>query len=59
VTVGWALSRSAALAQLGGPDPSPAHRALYVWIRFAIPAAILSVGLWWLLTDVLGTVQGI
>lgn len=29
---------------------------LYLWIRYVIPAAILAVGVWWLLTEVLGVV---
>ena len=28
---------------------------LYYWMRFVIPGAISAVGIWWLLTDVLGT----
>jgi NSS family neurotransmitter:Na+ symporter len=59
VTLGWALSRSAALAQIAGPDPSTFHRLLFAWIRYVIPAAMIAVGLWWLLTDVLGAVQGV
>ena len=59
VTVGWAISRSAALAQLAGPDPGPFHRLLHAWIRYAIPTAMITVGLWWLLTDALGAVQGV
>ena len=30
--------------------------ALYIWLRFVVPAAILTLGIWWLLTDVLGVV---
>jgi NSS family neurotransmitter:Na+ symporter len=59
VTAGWALSRSTALAQLAGPEPGTFHRLLLAWIRYAIPTAMLTVGLWWLLTDVLGAVQGV
>ena len=59
VTAGWALSRSTALAQLAGPEPGTFHRLLHAWIRYAIPTAMLTVGLWWLLTDVLGAVQGV
>ncbi len=54
VTVGWAVSRSSALRSLAGEDDTPGHvHLLYLWIRFAVPGAILSVGIWWLLTDVL------
>ncbi len=59
VTVGWALSRSTALAQLAGPNPTAFNRVLYAWIRYVIPAAMVAVGLWWLLTDVLGTIQNV
>jgi NSS family neurotransmitter:Na+ symporter len=59
VTVGWALSRSAALAQLAGPNPSTSDRLLYAWIRYVIPGAMVTVGLWWLLTDVFGAIQGV
>lgn len=59
LTFGWALDRSRALEQLAsngdGGDPTVV-RALYYWIRFAIPGAILGVGAWWMLTDVLGVV---
>lgn len=48
ITLGWCVNRSQALAQL--PSGS---RPLYYWIRFAIPAAILSVATWWLSTEVL------
>ena len=44
--------RSEALAQLGGEGW--AIRALYLWLRFVVPGVILAVGLWWLLTEVLG-----
>jgi hypothetical protein len=39
--------------------PSLLSRLLYHWIRFAIPAAILAVGAWWLLTEVLGLARGV
>ena len=57
VTVGWCMNRGAAIAALsrGGEQPVPPW--LYLWIRFGIPAGILAVGIWWLLTSVLGTVQ--
>jgi NSS family neurotransmitter:Na+ symporter len=55
VAVGWAIDRGAALRELFGD--SARGRFLYVWIRFAIPAAIVTVGVWWLLTDLLGAIQ--
>ena len=69
VTVGWALNRGDALRQLAEDpaadatvDPateaaaSPSTRLLYLWIRFVVPGAIMTVGAWWLLTEVLGIV---
>ena len=54
-TVGWSLSRAAALKGLAGREGSGRGiRLLYLWIRFVVPGAILTVGVWWLLTDVLG-----
>ncbi len=54
VTVGWCVSRGAALAELskGGHRDVPVW--LYQWIRFGIPVAIGSVGVWWLVTSVFG-----
>lgn len=46
VAVGWFLQR-----ERRGP--------LAFWIRWVIPAAILLVGVWWLLTDALGIAAGI
>lgn len=60
VTVGWALNRGEALRQLGGATAdSRSVRWLYLWIRFVIPGAILAMGTWWLLTEVLGVVGGV
>jgi len=52
VTVGWAFRRADALRELAGDGAR--GRLLYLWIRYAIPTAILAVGVWWLLTDLLG-----
>jgi NSS family neurotransmitter:Na+ symporter len=59
ITLGWCLSRSAALAELSNRGELSIPRWLLGWIRFGIPAAILAVGVWWLLTNVLGTVAGV
>lgn len=64
VAVGWALDRSEVLRQLAAGEDRRAKRGvpaiwLYYWLRFAIPAAILAVGAWWLLTDVLGVAIGL
>ncbi len=58
LTFGWALSRSRALDQLApaGTEGAGGLRFLYYWIRFAIPGAILGVGTWWALSEVLGVV---
>ena len=37
----------------------PVTAWLYYWIRFGIPSAILAVGIWWLLTTVIGSVPGV
>ena len=51
LTAGWFLGRAKLLEELGEPG---ATRALLVFaIRWIIPAAMLAVGAWWLLTDVL------
>ena len=52
LAVAWSMRRADALAQLGGEGR--AIRVLYFWLRFVVPGVILSVGLWWLLTEVLG-----
>jgi NSS family neurotransmitter:Na+ symporter len=54
VTFGWCMHRSAALAELMASGERPVPMWLFYWIRFGIPAAILAVGVWWLLTSVLG-----
>ena len=48
----WTLKRAKALRELGG-----GMRWLYLWLRFAVPAAILAIGVWWLLTEALGVVS--
>lgn len=57
ITIGWCVNRSAALAELSSHGERPVPIWLFYWIRFGIPAAILVVGVWWLLTSVLGTVS--
>lgn len=54
LTVGWAFRRADAIGELAGE--APWGRFLYLWIRYVIPTAILAVGVWWLLTDLLGAV---
>ena len=62
LTVGWALNRSEVLGQLAGSEnytgrASGRIRFLYIWIRYVIPVAILMVGIWWVLTDLLHIVE--
>ena len=57
--VGWCMSRSTALKQLGARGEEPAPMWLYYWIRFGIPIIIAGTGVWWLLTSVFGKVQSV
>lgn len=59
VTVAWCMQRSQLLAQLAAEGERPVSPWLYHWIRFGIPAAILTVGVWWFLTSVLGTATAV
>ena len=59
LTVGWCLHRSTALEALSAEGERPVPLWLYYWIRFGIPSAILAVGIWWLLTSVVGSVPGV
>jgi NSS family neurotransmitter:Na+ symporter len=54
VAFGWAMDRQAALRQLGGEE----LRVLHLWIRWVIPAAILSVAGWWAVTEVIPFFSG-
>jgi NSS family neurotransmitter:Na+ symporter len=55
VTVGWSFKRSEAIRELAGE--ARWGKALYFWVRYAIPTAIVLVGVWWLLTELLGAVE--
>ena len=46
VTVGWAMVRAEALRELGSPR-------LYLWVKWAIPAFLITAGGWWLVAEVL------
>lgn len=59
LTIGWCVNRSAVLQELSQRGERPVPSWLFHWIRFGIPAAILVVGIWWLLTSVLGTMTGV
>jgi len=54
VTLAWFLDRGKALAELSSQGERPVAPWLFYWIRFGVPAAILAVGIWWLLTSVIG-----
>lgn len=54
ITVGWCMNRSTALAQMARAGGPPVSTWLIYWIRFGIPIAVCSVGVWWLLTSVFG-----
>ena len=58
VTVGWAMKRGEAIQALSTGSARPVPTWLYLWIRWVIPGALLLVGVWWLLTDVLHRVGG-
>ena len=54
VSVAWFLPRGDVLRQLGGEaGATPSIRLLYWWLRLVVPGAILSIGVWWFLTEVL------
>jgi NSS family neurotransmitter:Na+ symporter len=56
-TVGWVMSRSDLLRQLGGEHPSRWDRFLAGWLRWVIPAAVAGAAVWWLLTEAVGAVE--
>ena len=57
ITAGWFIQRSVLLAQIGVPGIG--RSVLVVCIRYLIPIAMLAVGAWWLLTDVLGSFKAV
>jgi NSS family neurotransmitter:Na+ symporter len=59
LTVGWCLNRGAALRALSSAGHRPVPAWLLYWIRFGIPAGILTVGIWWLLTSVIGAFRAV
>ena len=54
ITAGWFIQRGALLQQIGSPGIG--RTALMISIRYLIPITMLAVAVWWLLTDVLGTI---
>jgi NSS family neurotransmitter:Na+ symporter len=63
LAVGWGMKRGSALKELsmgsGRDRPGRHHVVLFYWIRWVIPSAILAVGAWWFLTDVMGVVPSV
>ena len=58
VTVGWVVSRAALLEQVAGSEPSSMDRALILWLRWVVPAAVLAAAAWWFASEVLGASAG-
>lgn len=59
LTVAWCINRSSALRELSLDGVNSVPPWLFAWIRFGIPLIILGVGIYWLLTSVLGTISGV
>ena len=59
LAAGWCMTRARALRELSSGDEDRSHRALYFWLRYAVPVLVLAVGLWWLMTDVLGWIAAV
>ncbi len=56
ITFGWCMNRSAAVAELNSQGAAPVPGWLFHWIRFGIPAVIILLLVWWLLTSVFRSV---
>ena len=54
IAVSWSLDRSRLLDELGMAEGEGTW--LVLWLRYVVPIAILGLGVWWLLSDVLGVV---
>jgi NSS family neurotransmitter:Na+ symporter len=52
ITTAWCIKRAQALKELSAGSDRPFPRLLYWWMRLVIPAAVLFVGLNWLLESV-------
>jgi NSS family neurotransmitter:Na+ symporter len=59
ITVGWSMNRAEAIKALSAGGSRPVPMWLYHWIRWVIPGALLAVGVWWLVTDLLHVVGGV
>ena len=54
ITLGWCVNRADALAELSTHGERPVSPWLLTWIRWGVPTAILAVGVWWVVTTLLG-----
>jgi NSS family neurotransmitter:Na+ symporter len=59
VTFGWCVKRADALAALRSEGAETVPYWLFMWIRYGIPALILALFVWWLLTSVLHAVEAV
>jgi NSS family neurotransmitter:Na+ symporter len=59
ITFGWCVNRSAALAELRSDGAAAVSGWLLTWVRYGIPALMIALLVWWLLTSVLGAVEGV
>ncbi|MFQ5630275.1 MAG: sodium-dependent transporter [bacterium] len=53
IAVAWAIKRSDILKEIIPGGNSRYVTWLYFWLRFVIPAVILLIGIWWLVTEVI------
>lgn len=59
LTFAWSLDKSRALAELTRAESGRRYAWLYYWLRFVVPATIAFVGVYWVLSDVLGVVSAV
>lgn len=59
LTVGWAMSRTAVLAEIARAEGDRLAAILYWWLKYVIPVGLLAVGVWWLSTEVLGVARAV
>ena len=58
VTVGWVVRRAVLLEQIAGDRASRMDRALTLWLKWVVPAAVLAAAVWWFASEVLGASPG-
>jgi NSS family neurotransmitter:Na+ symporter len=56
LTVGWALPRATLARQVAAGSHGGWRRLVPGWLRVVVPGAIVAVGVWWMLTDILGII---